>query len=325
MPVVTQVRVPGPGMLVTMLAIVAPGQGAQSPGMLAPWLEIPGVADILAAFSAASGLDLVAHGTVSDADTIRDTAIAQPLIVATSLMALRTILDSRPVTEVTGVVAGHSVGEFAAAAAAGVFDDDDAVRHVTARAQAMAASAAANPSAMAAVLGGAADEVEAVIAAAGAWPANVNGGGQIVAAGTHAAIAALAADPPAKARVVPLQVAGAFHTPLMASAHVALGEAAASWEVRDAQTPFVSNRDGVVVTSGDEILARLVDQITSPVRWDLCQVRFADLGVTGVLELAPGGVLAGLARRTLPGVARLAVKGPDDIAPAREFIAEHAA
>ena len=312
-------------MLVIMLAIVAPGQGAQTPGMLSAWLEVPGAADHLAASSEASKIDLVAHGTTSDADTIRDTAIAQPLIVATSLMALRTILDGRAVAEVAGVVAGHSVGELAAAAAAGVFADDSAVRLVTARALAMAESAAANPSGMAAVLGGDPAEVEAAITAAGAWPANVNGGGQVVAAGSHEAIAALVAAPPAKARIVPLQVAGAFHTPLMESAHVALGLLAPSWQPQDATTPFVSNRDGVVVTDGAEVLARLVDQITSPVRWDLCQARFGELGVTAILELAPGGVLTGLARRTLPEVARLAVKGPDDIAAAREFVAEHAA
>lgn len=312
-------------MLVIMLAIVAPGQGAQTPGMLSAWLELPGAADQLAGASAASGTDLVAHGTTSDADTIRDTAIAQPLIVATSLLALRTILEGRPVAEVAGVVAGHSVGEFTAAAASGVLDDESAVRLVSARARAMAEAAAANPSGMAAVLGGDPGEVETAISAAGAWPANVNGGGQVVAAGPHEAIAALVAAPPAKARIVPLQVAGAFHTPLMASAQAALGLLTPDWPRRDASTPFVSNRDGVVVTSGGEVLGRLVDQITSPVRWDLCQARFGELGVTGILELAPGGVLAGLARRTLPDVARLAIKSPDDVDAARAFIAEHAA
>lgn len=312
-------------MLVTMLAIVAPGQGAQTPGMLTAWLEVPGAADHLAAAARASGIDLVGHGTTSDADTIRDTAIAQPLIVATSLMALRAVLDGRDVAEVAGVVAGHSVGEFSAVAAAGMMADDEAVALVSRRAALMARAAAENPSGMAAVLGGDSDEVEAAIAAAGAWPANVNGGGQVVAAGAHEAIAALVDAPPAKARIMPLQVAGAFHTPLMGSARVAFEDVVTGWPANDPRVALLSNADGTVVTDAAEALRRLASQITSPVRWDLCQERLAELGVTGILELAPGGVLTGLARRTLPDVARLAIKGPDDIDAARAFVAEHAA
>lgn len=317
-----------------MLAILAPGQGSQTPGMLAPWLELPGVADRLAAFSEAAGIDLVAHGTVSDADTIRDTAVAQPLIVATSLVALRALLDgvgaegtgsaaTADVAGVAGVTAGHSVGELAAAAVAGVLTDASAVALVAERARLMAQAAAANPSGMAAVLGGDPDEVAAAIAAAGAWPANVNGGGQIVAAGSHESIAALVAAPPAKARVMPLQVAGAFHTPLMASAGEAFAVVAAAWEVAEPVLPLLSNADGAPVADGRDALRRIADQITSPVRWDLCQQRMADLGVTAVVELAPGGVLAGLARRTLPDVARLPIKSPEDLAAAHDLIAEH--
>lgn len=291
--------------------------------MLAPWLELPGVADQVAAFSEAAGLDLGAHGTTSDADAIRDTVLAQPLIVASSLIALRTLLDGRDARQVAGATAGHSVGEFAAAAVAGVFEDASAVSLVAARARSMAKAAAENPSGMAAVLGGDPDAVEGAIAAAGAWVANVNGGGQIVAGGSNEAVAALVADAPARARVIPLQVAGAFHTPLMASAGEEFASVAAGWPANDAQLPLLSNADGQVVIEKSDVLARLARQITSPVRWDLCQATLAALGVTAIIELAPGGVLAGLARRTLPDVARVAITSPDDLAAARDLIAEH--
>lgn len=291
--------------------------------MLAPWLELPGVAELLAEFGEAAGIDLASHGTTSDAETIRDTAVAQPLIVASSLISLRCLLEGRDAASVADVTAGHSVGEFAAAALAGVLSDAGAVSLVAKRAAAMAQSAAENPSGMAAVLGGDPLEVEQAIEAAGGWPANVNGGGQIVAAGSNEAMAALVAAPPAKARVMPLPVAGAFHTPLMASAGTQFAEVAATWEAAQPTVTLLSNADGAVVRSGKEVLERLVRQITSPVRWDLCQAQLAELGVTGLIELAPGGVLAGLARRTLPQVARVAITSPEDLPAARDLIAEH--
>ncbi|PFG19830.1 ACP S-malonyltransferase [Serinibacter salmoneus] len=310
-----------------MLAILAPGQGAQSPGMLTPWLEIPGVAEEMATFGEAAGLDLTAHGTTSDADTIRDTAIAQPLLVATSLVALRALLAGRDAADVAGVTAGHSVGEFAAAAVAGVLTDASAVELVSQRARLMAEAAAANPSGMAAVLGGDPQEVTAAIEAAGAWPANVNGGGQVVAAGSHEAIAALAAQPPAKARVMPLQVAGAFHTPLMASAGEAFARVVEHWPAAPPRMRLLTNADGSAFLPhgegvGNEVLARLAGQITSPVRWDLCQETMRALGVTGIIELAPGGVLSGLARRVLPDVPRVAIKSPADLESAAAMITD---
>ncbi len=310
-----------------MLAIVCPGQGAQTPGMLAPWLELPGSADRLAAFSEASGVDLTAHGTTSDADTIRDTAVAQPLIVSTSLLALRALEDEGdPVA--AGATAGHSVGEFAAAAVAGVLDDAAAVALVGQRARFMAEAAATEPTGMTAVLGGDPDEVLAAIEAAGLWPANVNGGGQVVAAGAQDALARFAENPPARARVVPLQVAGAFHTPFMEPARDAFAAVAAEAAAASPRVTLLTNADGTAFgpdAAGADVVARLVSQIAQPVRWDLCQATLVELGVTGLLELAPGGVLKGLARRSLPGVETVAITSPADLPAARDLVARHTA
>ncbi len=319
-----------------MLAVVCPGQGAQSPGILTSWLELPGTADRLASFTEASGLDLRTHGTVSDAATIADTAITQPLLVAAALLSWRAILgDDSPAADVT---AGHSVGEFAAAAVAGVFEDAAAVGLVTERARFMAEAAAATPAGMSAVVGGDPAQVLAAIEAAGLWPANVNSAGQVVAAGAVDGLATLAENPPEKARVIPLKVAGAFHTPLMQPALESFTSVAATWPAADPQCLLLSNADGAsyadLTDAGQpagacgfgtaaKVSARLAAQITAPVRWDLCQEKLADLGVTAILELAPGGVLTGLARRTLTGVETLAVKTPADIDAARDLIDRH--
>ncbi len=309
-----------------MLALVCPGQGSQTPGFLAPWLELAGVAEQLDEFSEASGTDLRAHGTVSDADTIRDTAVAQPLIVSASLIAFGALLDGRDAAGLVDVTAGHSVGELAAAAVAGVLDRAGAVGLVTARAKAMASAAALEPTGMTAVVGGDPDEVLAAISAAGAFPANVNGGGQVVAAGSLAALARLAEAPPARARVIPLQVAGAFHTPFMQPALDTFGPVAAGWPAQAPRLPFLSDADGAAYApgaSGSDVLARLAAQVVAPVRWDLCQATMLEMGVTGLIELAPAGVLVGLARRSLPGVETVAVKGPADLDAARDLIARH--
>ncbi|ASR54812.1 ACP S-malonyltransferase [Cellulomonas sp. CW35] len=314
-----------------MLVVVCPGQGAQSPGMLAPWLELPSVAEAVGRASQATGLDLVAHGTTSDADTIRDTAVAQPLLVASALATLRAVLEldvSAPlgaaVADRVDVTAGHSVGELAAAAVAGVLTDDEALRLVAVRGAAMARAAAVTPTGMSAVLGGDPDEVLAALARHALVPANVNGGGQVVAAGTLDALAALAAEPPARARVVPLQVAGAFHTEHMAPAVDELRAAAAEVTPGEPGVTLLSNADGAAVASGAQALARVVAQVANPVRWDLCCATLLELGVTGLLEVAPGGVLTGLARRTLPGVETVAVKTPADLDAARDLVRRHA-
>lgn len=306
-----------------MLAVLCPGQGAQTPGMLAPWLELESVAAHLASLSEATNVDLTMHGTTSDADTIRDTAIAQPLLVASALLSARALVGAA--VPAGSVVAGHSVGEFGAAALAGVLTDDDALSLVTVRGAAMAAAAAAaEATSMAAVLGGEPELVTAALEALGLTPANVNGGGQVVAAGSKAAIGELVANPPERARVIELQVAGAFHTHYMAPAVEALAATASGIVTRNPNTTLLSNADGAVTASGDDALARLVRQVANPVRWDLCMERMLELGVTGIIEVAPGGVLTGLAKRVMKGVPAVALKSPDDLDAARNLMEEHA-
>lgn len=314
-----------------MLVVACPGQGAQSPGMLTPWTEVDGFSDALTRASDVVGVDLLAHGTTSDADTIRDTAVAQPLLVATALASLRAVLGvptgdplAGAVPAAADVAAGHSVGELAAAAAAGVLTEDEALRLVAVRGAAMARAAAATPTGMSAVLGGDPDEVLALLTELDLVPANVNGGGQVVAAGTLEALAALTAAPPARARVVQLQVAGAFHTRHMAPAVDELAQAAAAVTPGEPVVTLLGNADGAAVRDGADALARIVAQVARPVRWDLCQSTLVDLGVTALLEVAPGGVLTGLARRTLPGVETLALKSPADLDAARDLVRRHA-
>ncbi|MDO5635086.1 MAG: ACP S-malonyltransferase [Micrococcus sp.] len=307
-----------------MLAIVCPGQGSQTPGFLAPWKDLPGVADLLAEFSEIAGLDVLAHGTDSDEETIKDTAVAQPLIVAAGLVSASALQLDDVAADAT-IVAGHSVGEITAAALAGVLTTAEAAHLVRVRATGMAEASNAAPTGMAAVLGGDQDAVLEAIAGHGAAAANVNGAGQIVAAGTTEAIAALAAAPPASARVIPLKVAGAFHTEFMADAVPALQDYVSTLSPADPQRHLLSNRDGAVVGSGAEVLSRLVDQVTRPVRWDLCMEALGAAGVTGILEVLPGGTLTGLAKRGLKGTATLAIKKPEDLDKAADFIAEHTA
>ncbi|MFE2299144.1 ACP S-malonyltransferase [Streptomyces sp. NPDC059445] len=304
-----------------MLVLVAPGQGAQTPGFLTPWLDLPGAAERLAAWSDAIGLDLAHYGTQADADAIRDTAVAQPLLVAAGLLSAAALGDVTP-----GAVAGHSVGEITAAAFAGVLDDTAALDLVRKRGLAMADAAAITQTGMSALLGGDPDTTVAHLEKLGLTPANVNGAGQIVAAGTLEQLAALEADKPEGVRrVVALKVAGAFHTHHMAPAVDALAKAAEELTPGDPRVTYVSNRDGQAVASGAEVLSRLVGQVANPVRWDLCMETFRELGATALIEVCPGGTLTGLAKRALPGVTTLALKTPDDLDAARELIAEHGA
>lgn len=307
-----------------MLAIVAPGQGAQTPGFLGPWLDEPRFADRLNWLSTVAGLDLAHYGTQADAETIRDTAIAQPLLVAAGLLtALELFPQPADGFQRTGVAAGHSVGEITAAAAVGVLSAEQAMVFVRERGQQMAAASAARPTSMMAIVGGDAAEVLAAIEAQGLTAANNNGSGQIVAAGTVEQLAALQANPPARARLIQLSVAGAFHTVHMQPAVAHLERLSRAVTTHDPRTRLLSNADGQVVQSGQEYLHRLVKQVANPVRWDLCLQTMADLGVTGLLELPPAGTLTGIAKRNLKGVELFSLNTPDQLPAAQEFVAKH--
>lgn len=301
-----------------VIVVVCPGQGSQTPGFLAPWLDVPGLDDRLARYSEAAGIDLEAHGTTSDADTIRDTAIAQPLIVAAGLLTLSVLLDGR--RNLLGGIAGHSVGEFTAAAAAGILNSTDAMALVAERGRAMADAAAMTPTGMSAVVGADEPELLSVLHDLGLEPANFNGGGQIVVAGALDGLEKLKETPPAGSRVIPLQVAGAFHTRYMAPAVDRLEAAASGLTAESPTVPIWTNRDGHRVSSGREFLDLLVGQVSSPVRWDRCMESFAAAGVTGIIEVAPAGALVGLAKRALKGIPSVAVKTPDDIQAAVDMM-----
>ncbi|MBT2531616.1 ACP S-malonyltransferase [Arthrobacter sp. ISL-48] len=304
-----------------MLAIVCPGQGSQTPGFLAPWLELPSVAGQLASLSEIAGIDLTAHGTTSDAETIKDTAVAQPLIVAAGLVTASSLFDVE-LSSLPVVLAGHSVGEITASALAEVLTEQEAMTFVRERANGMAAAAAVAPTGMSAVVGGDPAEVLAAIEASGATPANVNGAGQTVAAGTFEQLQSLADNPPAKARVIPLKVAGAFHTAHMSPAVSALEALQPELKPQKPQVPLLSNFDGREVIDGAAAVDSLIAQVSRPVRWDLCMETLVQRGVTGVIELAPAGTLAGLAKRGMPGVKTVAVKTPADLAAALALFAE---
>ncbi|MGM7665710.1 ACP S-malonyltransferase [Microbacterium sp. A93] len=301
-----------------MIVVACPGQGSQTPGFLAPWLELDGVADTLAIYSEAAEVDLILHGTKSDADTIRDTHIAQPLIVAASLIAAQE-LERRAVRRPDGY-AGHSVGELAALVGAGILTAEDAMRLVGVRGRAMADAAAMTPTGMSAVLGGDEQALLARLAEIDLSPANFNGGGQIVVAGSLPALAELAEQPLKGTRVIPLQVAGAFHTSYMAPAVATLQATVAALAPADPTITLWTNKDGSIVTSGAKALELIVNQVSSPVRWDLCMSSFADGGITGLVELAPAGALTGLAKRGLRGTPTVAVKTPEDLDAAAELL-----
>ena len=294
-----------------MIAYLAPGQGSQTPGMLVEWLELPGAADRLAAWSQISGLDLVTLGTTATAEEITDTAVTQPLVVAATLLAYEEL--AKRGLPGPALVAGHSVGEIAAYAIAGVITPDQAVKLAAVRGAEMAKACAVEPTGMSAVLGGDETEVLARLEALELIPANRNAAGQIVAAGAISALEKLAEDPPAKARVRQLATAGAFHTHYMAAALAGYAEAAAAISPADPTITLLSNADGQPVSSGADALAKLVAQLTRPVRWDLCTETMRELGTSAIVEFPPAGALTGIAKRELRGVATHAVKTPADL------------
>ncbi len=311
-----------------VLAVLAPGQGAQKPGMLTDWLDLPGAEPFFRWAGAIAGADLLTLGTTGDAEAIKDTAVTQPLVVAMSLFVARELgalpdpAASPPDARGDVVITGHSVGELTAAALAGVLSVEAAIALTAVRGRAMAAACAQTPTGMSAVLGGEPDEVSAVLAKHGLTPANMNGGGQVVAAGRLDALEALKADPPAKARIMPLSVAGAFHTEFMAPAREELAGLVGGLSPADPSRMLLSNADGSTVKTGAEALSRLVSQVTSPVRFDACLATMRELGVTAVLELPPAGALAGLAKREWKGagIEILALTSPADLDRARELL-----
>jgi [acyl-carrier-protein] S-malonyltransferase len=299
-----------------MLALLAPGQGSQTPGMLASWLELPGAAERLAAWSDISGLDLARLGTTATAEEITDTAVTQPLVVAATLLAHQELTKRGLLSGVDTVVAGHSVGEIAAYAIAGVISADDAVALAATRGAEMAKACAVEPTGMSAVLGGDEAEVLARLEELDLVAANRNAAGQIVAAGALSALDKLAEDPPAKARVRQLATAGAFHTRYMASALDAYSAAADGVTASDSPLTTVtllSNADGQPVASGTDAMTKLVAQLTRPVRWDLCTESIRQREVTAIVEFPPAGTLVGIAKRELRGVPTHAVKTPADL------------
>ena len=302
-----------------MLAIIAPGQGSQTPGMFNSWIQDPSLKELLVSWSDAIALDLLHLGTVADAEEIKDTANAQPLIVAASLLGAHALGIKN-----FAVTSGHSVGELAAAALSGAISESDGLRIVRARGVEMAKAASASPSGMSAVLGGDRAEVLAAISALQLVAANDNGAGQIVAAGDLQALASLNENPPAGARVRALAVAGAFHTEFMQPAVEPLRALATTVRTHPVVIQVISNKDGQVVTDGAEVLNRIVNQIANPVRWDLCMETLKSLGVTGVIELPPAGTLVGLLKRAASEIETFALKSADDLDAAREFAGRHA-
>jgi [acyl-carrier-protein] S-malonyltransferase len=298
-----------------VLAFLAPGQGSQTPGMLAEWLELPGSAERIGAWSELAGLDLAQLGTTATAEEITDTAVTQPLVVAATLLAheqltARGVLDG---VDAQIVAAGHSVGEIAAYAIAGVISPDDAIALAASRGREMAKACALEPTGMSALLGGDEAEVLARLEALDLVPANRNAAGQIVAAGAVAALEKLAEDPPARARVRKLATAGAFHTRYMAPALEGYQAVADGVAAADPTVTLLSNADGKPVSSANDAMTKLVAQLTRPVRWDLCSATLAELGVTSIVEFPPAGTLTGIAKRELKGVPTHAVKTPADL------------
>jgi [acyl-carrier-protein] S-malonyltransferase len=281
--------------------------------MLAAWLELPGAAERLAAWSQISGLDLVRLGTTATAEEITDTAVTQPLVVAATLLAHEELTRRGLLNGKDTVVAGHSVGEIAAYAIAGVISADDAVKLAATRGSEMAKACALEPTGMSAVLGGEEAEVLARLDALDLVPANRNAAGQIVAAGALSALDKLAEDPPAKARVRQLATAGAFHTHFMASATDGYASAADGVTASEPTAKLLSNADGQAVASAADAMAKLVAQLTRPVRWDLCTETMRQENVTAIVEFPPAGTLAGIAKRELRGVPTHAVKSPADL------------
>ena len=301
---------------------MTPGQGSQTSGMYSTWITDTANKELIAKYSELIDLDLFHYGTSATQAEITATNIAQPLLTALAFMSFSKL----EVNSNSNIIySGHSVGEFSAASLAGFYYDKTAMKLVNVRGKAMAEAAASNnATGMSAVLGGDKAEVIRHIEQFDLVPANVNSNGQIVASGLLSNLEKLSENPPASTKVRKLEVAGAFHSQFMKSAESELEKEFAQVEVTDSNSSFISNKDGQIIKDSSELKNRLITQITSPVRWDLCQAKMIELGVTGMLELAPAGVLTGIAKREMPGVELFAIKSPEDIPGAQAFIDKHA-
>jgi [acyl-carrier-protein] S-malonyltransferase len=303
-----------------MICVACPGQGSQAPGFFQPWLEIPTFRTSIEEYSEVLGIDLVHYGTEADADAIKDTKIAQPLIVAAGMASFLVLKERLGTALDVSSTAGHSVGEITAGYLAGIFNSETALRFVQKRGVEMAAASALAPSSMAAVVGGDPNDVLAHLEALGLFAANYNGSGQIVAAGSTELIARLGVDPPTGARVVALQVAGAFHTSFMEPAKNPLKQFASELSVSNPSVAIWTNSDGSLVSSGDKYLELLVNQVSNPVRWDKTMESMTNAGVSLLIELLPAGALSGIAKRAMPNTVAIALKTPADLDKVAEAI-----
>lgn len=305
-----------------MIAITCPGQGSQTPGFLSAWLELDLFRSEIEKSSEILEMDLIHFGTKADAEQIKDTRIAQPLIVAASMASYKVLVQELGEGVIFSGVAGHSVGEITAAHISGILDAEASLKFVKARGEQMARAAALAESSMAAVVGGDQELVLAELEKLGLFAANYNGKGQIVAAGAASKIQELIQSPPSGTRVVGLAVAGAFHTSFMESAKDVLTSLASSMNTSNPDLIIWSNRDGSKIERGDEFLKLLIDQVSKPVRWDMTMDSMSAYGVTRIIELLPGGTLTGIAKRSMAGAQTLALKSPEDIQKAVGFLSE---
>ena len=306
-----------------MLAVVAPGQGSQSVGMLSPWVTDSKDKELVDSWSSLISVDLLKLGQSGNSEEIKSTDNAQLLIFITSILSSLN-LDLKNAKDQSIIFAGHSVGEFAAYSIAGTFEVDQALKIVARRGQSMlAATNAFSKTGMSAVLGGNNDEVISYLREFNLIPANINSNGQIIAAGTLENLDRLANTPPAGTRVRPLEVSAAFHTKYMEPAISRFKEIFRDLNTNSPSQIILSNKNGEELNKSTDIIENLINQVISPVRWDLCQAKMVELGVTGMLELAPGGTLCGIAKKEIPSVETFAIKSPEDIQSANDFIRKH--
>jgi [acyl-carrier-protein] S-malonyltransferase len=290
--------------------------------MLSSWLQNDDSLALIKQFSEICETNLLKLGTTADQSEVTATNNAQTLLASLAFLSADK-LNWEKFQRI--IFSGHSVGELSASCLAGFYSMQDAMQLVSVRGKAMAEAATSSQiTGMSAVLGGKKEEVIKHIQKYNLVSANVNSEGQIIASGLLTDLERLAENPPDSTKVRRLDVAGAFHSEFMKPAEAKLAQKFNQINLNEPGFRYISNKDGSVVTKSSDLKNRLVSQISSPVRWDMCQATMKDLGVTGMLELAPGGVLTGIAKREMPGVELFAIKSPGDITAAQDFIDKHA-